>query len=169
MAAKDPKAAVEAYQKAAEIEANWAPCHAKLAGALLDVGKTGQARREYKIAVDDCGSSDPRTLAELALLLARENKADRSAELAEKASAAEPTNPRVILARGASLFAQGHLENSLEQLEAAAAGDINSAEARWFLGRCLRKLGKPARAQRAFKAANQLDPNGPFGREPTSP
>ena len=116
-----------------------------------------------RLLVDDAGDAAVR--ADLAEALRRGGRADEARAIAValvgqfgRRHAPERSAMHLLLARVAR--AEGDDQEALSQLELAVATDARNVPAQRLLGKLCRKLGQPARAERAFQVLLQLQRRG---------
>jgi tetratricopeptide (TPR) repeat protein len=159
LAARSPKEAVTAYQRAVALRPDLAVVHFNLAAAQSEVAAFDGAERSYR-----AGLARHRGLLQAWLALGalheRRNRGEALAALIDEARAAGVPERELAYLRALSLRRQGRLEEALALARAAPASTDPAEKAR-LIGELSDKLGEETAAFAAFAEMNRLDSSDP--------
>jgi tetratricopeptide (TPR) repeat protein len=126
----------------------------------LALGDSTAAEEDLRAAV----AADPSQVEGwlgLAYLYRARHRMDDALAASERAAAAAPKSPQVLLARGDILETAGRLQDAAVAYSQALRQGASSPELFTRLGRVLARLGHPDQAERNLLAANQGAPYAP--------
>lgn len=149
--------AAEHYQRAIQIQPDYAPAHNNLGVALREMGEVDQAIRSYRQALATKGDY-PDAHYNLANALLERNQPVEAAEHFNIALKSIPDSAGVRNNLGIALSAQGKQQDAIAAFQSAVAAEPDSATAHRNLGGALSDAGRTPEAIAALRRAIQLDP-----------
>jgi tetratricopeptide (TPR) repeat protein len=158
VAEKNPRAAIDAFEKSLKIDATNAQAYRGLGQAHLLLGQNEQAEASYRRALKLDGD-DVVSLNDLAWILVEiRKKPDEALPLAVKAERLAPQTGLVIDTLGWIHYQRQSYAEAEKLLTRAADRTPSSGMARFHLGMTYAKLGRKIDAISALRRAAKLDP-----------
>jgi arylsulfatase A-like enzyme/Flp pilus assembly protein TadD len=152
--------ASRAFQRSLELDPDRPAIRQQHGRLLLDLGRTGDAERELRIAAGQSAAGDASARVGLAEALLLLGKPDEAESLLAEVLARDPGQLDALGARGKLLLARGRPREALPLLERATA--IPEPE-RWVdVAEAQLAAGDPAQAARAARQALKLDAGHPW-------
>jgi tetratricopeptide (TPR) repeat protein len=157
-----PAEAIEHYQKALEINPDFAEAHNNLGTALLDQGRLEEASEHFHQALD----KDP-AFAEahnnLGLLLTKQGRAAEAIEQYRKAIELNPDRAEMYNNLGKLLVTQGRIAEAMEQFQKALEVEPDDAKVRYNLADILTAQGRWDEAIEQYQQALKQMPDSIHG------
>jgi Flp pilus assembly protein TadD len=155
---KDPKQALEAFRRAADLQPEDASNHLSLAVTAERLGDTATAEQEYKAAVDrDPNSAE--ALAGLANLYLTSKRLPQAETALRQYLRVDPKNANARLQLGSMYIANKQFAKAEQLFRGALSKQPRDAELHHSLGAALLQQRKFAEAQSELIAAVRLKPD----------
>jgi len=138
-------------------EAGGSQTHVERAQRASKAGDTGVAERELRAALE-ANPDDPTARFNLAVLLARHDRADEAEEQYRTLLAQDPDQTAARFNLGGLLAGQGRMEEAVAELERVVATVPDFKEARFNLAGALSRLGRWSEAAEQLAALRRIDP-----------
>src|SRR5438067_11410071 len=153
-------AAVEAAERATEIDAEFGFAWTRVAELHFSFGRVSQAKAALDKGVQ-LAPRNPAAHALLGFLFAAENKINQAKGAFENAMAIDGALGNAWLGRGLCLIRQGRDEDGRRDLQVAAALEPNRAFFHSYLGKAFSNVGNEPKARLELERAKTLDPRDP--------
>lgn len=152
--------ALEAAQKAAEIDPSFGFAWTRVAELHFSFGRVPQAKAALEKGVQ-LSPRNPAAHALLGFLFAAENKINQAKGAFEHAIAIDSALGNAWLGRGLCLIRQGQDEEGRRDLQAAAVLEPNRSFFHSYFGKALSNSGNEEKARLELDRAKTLDPRDP--------
>lgn len=149
--------AIRRYEKAVQLQPDYAPAYNNLGVTLRARGRVDEAIHAYERGLS-LKDDYPDLHYNLANALLEQNRADEAAGHLRRSLAGEPGSAAAHNNLGMALSAKGQHVQALAEFRAAVALDPRSALAHRNLGNVLATLGRSDEARAALERAVTLDP-----------
>ncbi len=137
--------AVQEFERALELDPQYASAHASLIALYWKLGDFPQAEQHYRRAVElSPGSPEPHL--NYALLLAQQNRPQEAAKAFQKCLDINPTHAEAHTQYGFLLEKQARLKEAERHYRQALESAPNHRQAHFLLGRCLLNRGQTTAA-----------------------
>lgn len=150
--------AVQAFNKASEIEINWAPPHLSMGAAYEKLGKLDLATAAYQTALSKDGS-DVHASEFLARLKALQGDKSGAVAVLNSALQLNPRSARLRNGLGTIYMAQGKAKEAEAEFREVLRLDPDTPNVRGNLGVALGRLGKYEESAHILREAIRLNPN----------
>ena len=153
----DPRQAVEAFAKAAQLEPNNPEPHMSAGQLLEKQNQLDAAAKEYEAAA----AVDPKAIepaVALSVVYTKQQRYPQAEVMLRKLLAADPQNEVVRTQLGRILAAEGKADEAAKELGGGAGKPPDDPRAALELGTLYVKAGKYAEAEQMFRAAAQKLP-----------
>jgi len=154
----DPRAALEAFHRAAELQPKDAEPHLSAGMVAERLSDTAAAEREYQAASERAPQSRE-ALAGLSNVYMKTGRYPQAESALRRYLAAEPQNAPAHIQLGRVLAAQDKLEEALPELEAGLKLDPNDADGQRELAALYVRAKQYAKATAQFRELLQKNPN----------
>jgi len=153
-----PDEAIVQYQKALEIDPNYADARLDLGNALFSQGKVEEAVKEYS-AILKADPENKKASIGVANALAKKGRGDVAASEYAKILESDPNNADAHYNLGLMLSKQGKLDEAAEHYRKALDINPNYAKAHNNLGTLLTQQNKPDEALPHYQEAIRIKPD----------
>jgi tetratricopeptide (TPR) repeat protein len=150
--------AIAPYQKALEIEPDYAGAHNNLGGVFLQKGLMDEAMAQFQKALE-INPNYVKARNNLGIALARKGRVDEAIRQYQEALKIDPNDADTQVSLGAALAQKGQLDEAMAHYQKALEINPGFAEARFNLGNALAQKGRWDEAIVQFQEAVRLAPD----------
>ncbi|HXE43488.1 MAG TPA: tetratricopeptide repeat protein, partial [Candidatus Baltobacteraceae bacterium] len=150
--------AIENFQKALQINPNYAEVYHNLGDAFIQKGNRGEAIAQYQKALT-IDSRDERSHVNLGIVLYQSGQINEAVDHYQKALEIDPTDTKTHNNFGLALAQLGRMDEAIAQYEDALTVDPQNLEAHFNLGNAFVQAGQFAKAIEHYKKALELNPD----------
>jgi tetratricopeptide (TPR) repeat protein len=152
----DPKDAIAAYRAGLAIDPKDAQAQYALGNALVEVGDTGEAEKQFQKATR-LAPKDPTMFQALGVFYASQHRFDQAIDAYSQALAVQPKFFPAYTNRGDAYFATGRMDHALNDYQAALKIVPKLADAYTKIGLIYERESKVDQAKQAYLTAINLD------------